>query len=59
MEIDYDKAIQLQGSWGYSPTIKELDLQTTDTEDSQSFVYQVVEESIQNNMSSTGVRYGW
>lgn len=50
MELDYEQAINLQGSWGYTPTTPLLDQQTKDTKESQSNLHRVVTQTIPNNM---------
>lgn len=49
MELDYEKAINLQGSWGYSPETPLLDTQATDTQGTQPGLHSVAEETIQTN----------
>jgi len=50
MDIDYDKAIALQGSWGYTPTTPFVDQQAKDTEKSQPIVHRMVEATISYNL---------
>ena len=50
MDIDYEKAISLQGSWGYSPKTPLVDLQATDTQGTQSGLHRLVEEAVQDNL---------
>lgn len=50
MDIDYEKAISLQGSWGYSPETPLLDPQATNTQGTQQGLYRLVAETIQSNL---------
>lgn len=54
MDIDYDKAIALQGSWGHTPTTPLVDQQAKDTGQTQLAIYRMVKETIQNNLSCGG-----
>ena len=54
MDLDYDKAVALQGSWGYTPTTPLVDQQAKDTKESQSCLHQLVTQAIQNNSHSRG-----
>jgi hypothetical protein len=54
MDIDYEKAIALQGSWGYTPTTPLLDLQAENFAQSQPSLYRLVETTFQDNLSSGG-----
>jgi hypothetical protein len=47
---DYEQAINLQGSWGYTPTTPLLDHEAKDTKESQPNLSRVVTQTIQNNM---------
>lgn len=49
MELDYEKAINLQGFWGYSPKTPLLDPQTENTQGTQPSVPNLVKEAIQTN----------
>jgi hypothetical protein len=48
--IDYEKAINLQGSWGYTPTTPLVDPQAKDTSESQPDLSRVVTQTIPNNL---------
>jgi len=50
MELDYEKAIALQGSWGYTPTTPLVDLSTENPGQTQSDLSRVVTQTIPNNM---------
>lgn len=50
MDTDYEKAIALQGSWGYTPTTPIVDQQAKNTKESQPVVYRLVEATISYNL---------
>lgn len=52
MDIDYDEAIRLQGSWGHSPTTPLVDPQAEDTTHTQSNLYQMATSTVQGNCDS-------
>jgi 7-cyano-7-deazaguanine synthase in queuosine biosynthesis len=54
MVEDYDKAISLQGSWGYTPTTPFVDLQAKDTKEPQPDLHRMVEKTISYNLHSKG-----
>lgn len=47
---DYEDQINLQGSWGYSPTTPLVDQQTKDIAQPQLAIHLLVEETIQGNL---------
>lgn len=49
MELDYEQAVNLQGSWGYTPANPILDPQAEDKTTTQPTLYQMATQSIQNN----------
>lgn len=50
MELDYEQAIALQGSWGYTPTTPLMDQQATDIKEPQPSLHQLVTQTISYNM---------
>ena len=50
MELDYEQAIALQGSWGYSPETPFVDQQATDITKPQPNLHQLVTQTIPHNM---------
>lgn len=49
MELDYEQAIALQGSWGYTPTTPLMDQQATDIKEPQPSLHKLVTQTNTNN----------